>query len=580
MIKLLKQRLPKSKVIGATIFMAIQVMTTLYLPTLTSNIVNNGVAKGDVHYIWKVGIEMLIFSLISVGAAAFNVYFSAKGSQKLGQRLRSDVYKKVINYSHDEMKQIGTSSLVTRTTNDIMQIQNVTLMFLRMMLMAPLMLIGSSILAYRRSATLTMIFIVVLPLIAIIMAIVIRFAGPLFFAMQKKTDRVNQVFREGLTGVRVIRAFRQDELEQERFDEVNKDYTHNAIKVYNITGMMMPLMTLIMSATNVVITYWGSHLIAFQATEVGNMIAFITYAAQILMSFTMLSMVFVMVPRAQASAKRLNQVLGMTTTIKDAEDPQTLDDKPSSLEFDDVSFKYADAKKDALEGVNFKLHGGQTLAIIGGTGSGKSTLINMIPRFYDATEGSVKVNGVDVHDTTLEDVHEAVSFVPQKANLFAGTLRENMQFGDEKATDEQIWHALDIAQASDFVKELDGQLDAHVEQGGANFSGGQRQRLAIARALVKHASVYVFDDSFSALDFKTDAKLRAALKADEEIQKHVVVIVGQRVSTIADADLIIVLDKGKVVGQGTHKELLANNEVYQSIVNSQIRESKDGEQNA
>lgn len=580
MIKLLKQRLPKSKVIGATIFMAIQVMTTLYLPTLTSNIVNNGVAKGDVHYIWKVGIEMLIFSLISVGAAAFNVYFSAKGSQKLGQRLRSDVYKKVINYSHDEMKQIGTSSLVTRTTNDIMQIQNVTLMFLRMMLMAPLMLIGSSILAYRRSATLTMIFIVVLPLIAVIMAIVIRFAGPLFFAMQKKTDRVNQVFREGLTGVRVIRAFRQDELEQERFDEVNKDYTHNAIKVYNITGMMMPLMTLIMSATNVVITYWGSHLIAFQATEVGNMIAFITYAAQILMSFTMLSMVFVMVPRAQASAKRLNQVLGMTTTIKDAEDPQTLDDKPSSLEFDDVSFKYADAKKDALEGVNFKLHGGQTLAIIGGTGSGKSTLINMIPRFYDATEGSVKVNGVDVHDTTLEDVHEAVSFVPQKANLFAGTLRENMQFGDANATDEQIWHALDIAQASDFVKELDGQLDAHVEQGGANFSGGQRQRLAIARALVKHASVYVFDDSFSALDFKTDAKLRAALKADEEIQKHVVVIVGQRVSTIADADLIIVLDKGKVVGQGTHKELLANNEVYQSIVNSQIRESKDGEQNA
>lgn len=294
----------------------------------------------------------------------------------------------------------------------------------------------------------------------------------------------------------------------------------------------------------------------------------------------MLSMFFVMVPRAQASAKRLNQVLGLTTTIKDAEDPQVLDDKPSSLEFDDGSFRYVDAKKDALEGVNFKLHGGQTLAIIGGTGSGKSTLINMIPRFYDATEGSVKVNGVNVRDTTLENVHEAVSFVPQKANLFAGTLRENMQFGDANATDEQIWHALDIAQASDFVKELDGQLDAHVEQGGANFSGGQRQRLAIARALVKHVSVYVFDDSFSALDFKTDAKLRAALKADEEIQKHVVVIVGQRVSTIADADLIIVLDKGKFVGQGTHKELLANNEVYQSIVNYQIRESKDGEQNA
>ena len=579
MINLLKKRLPKSKVIGATIFMAIQVITTLYLPTLTSNTVNNGVAKGNVHYIWTVGIQMMIFSLISVAAAVFNVYFSAKGSQKLGQRLRSDVYRKVINYSHDEMKQIGTSSLVTRTTNDIMQIQNVTLMFLRMMLMAPLMLIGASILAYRRSTTLTTIFIVILPLIAVIMALVIRFAGPLFFAMQKKTDRVNQVFREGLTGVRVIRAFRQDELEQQRFDEVNKDYTHNAIKVYNITGLMMPLMTLIMSATNVVITYWGSHLIAFQATEVGNMIAFITYAAQILMSFAMLSMVFVMVPRAQASAKRLNQILNMTTPITDAKNPQSLD-KPSALEFGDVAFKYADAQKDALEGVNFKLHAGQTLAIIGGTGSGKSTLINLIPRFYDATQGEVKVNGVDVRDTTLQAIHQAVSFVPQKANLFEGTLRENMQFGDAQASDEQIWHALEIAQASDFVKELDGQLDAHVEQGGANFSGGQRQRLAIARALVKQASIYVFDDSFSALDFKTDAKLRAALKTDEEIQKHVVVIVGQRVSTIADADLILVLDKGKVVGQGTHQELLATNKVYQSIVNSQIRESKEGEQNA
>ena len=245
-----------------------------------------------------------------------------------------------------------------------------------------------------------------------------------------------------------------------------------------------------------------------------------------------------------------------------------------------MAFKYADAQKDALEGVNFKLHAGQTLAIIGGTGSGKSTLINLIPRFYDATQGEVKVNGVDVRNTTLQAIHQAVSFVPQKANLFEGTLRENMQFGDAKATDEQIWHALEIAQASDFVKELDGQLDAHVEQGGANFSGGQRQRLAIARALVKQASVYVFDDSFSALDFKTDAKLRAALKADEEIQKHVVVIVGQRVSTIADADLILVLDKGQVVGQGTHQELLATNKVYQSIVNSQIRESKEGEQNA
>lgn len=580
MKKILKNRLPIKMVIGAAFFLAIQVVSTLYLPMLTSDIVNNGIALGDINYIWKIGIEMLICSLISVAAAVFNSYFSAKGSQKLGQNLRSDVYRKVINYSHDEMEQIGTSSLVTRTTNDIMQVQNVALMFMRIMMMAPMMLIVASILAYKKSPTLTLIFVIVLPIIAIIMAIVIRLAGPLFGAMQQKLDKVNVVFREGLTGVRVIRAFRQDDLEQERFDEVNKDYTRNAVKVYNITGIMMPLMTVIMSMTNVGITLWGSHLVSFQVIEVGNMIAFITYASQILMSFVMLSMVFVFVPRAQASAKRLNQVLELTTTIKDADNPVQITDKPSALEFDHVDYRYVDAKKDSLDGINFKMKAGQTLAIIGGTGSGKSTLVNLIPRFYDATKGQVKINDVNVKDCTLHDVHQAVSFVPQKANLFTGTLRENMQYGKQDATDEEIWHALDIAQASDFVKELDGQLDAHVEQGGANFSGGQRQRLAIARALVKEASVYVFDDSFSALDFKTDAKLRQALKKDEKIKKHVVVIVGQRVSTVADADLIVVLDKGNMVGVGTHQELLKNNEIYKAIVNSQIREAKEGVENA
>ncbi|HIX02047.1 MAG TPA: ABC transporter ATP-binding protein/permease [Candidatus Ligilactobacillus excrementigallinarum] len=580
MRKILKKRLPISQVVWSSIFLAIQVIATLYLPTLTSNIVNDGIAKGDIHYIWIAGIQMLGCSLISVAAAIFNSYFSAKGSQKLGQNLRSDVYRKVINYSHDEMEQIGTSSLVTRTTNDIMQIQNVALMFMRMMLMAPMMLVLASIMAYRKSPTLTLIFIIVLPIIAIIMALVIHFAGPLFGAMQQKLDKVNTVFREGLTGVRVIRAFRQDDFEQERFDKVNKDYTHNAIKVYNITGLMMPLMTVIMSMTNIGITLWGSHLIANQAIEVGNMIAFITYASQILMSFVMMSMVFVFIPRAQASAQRLNEVLDMETEIKDAQNPISLADKPSALDFDNVDFRYHDAQKDTLEGVNFKMKAGQTLAIIGGTGSGKSTLVNLIPRFYDATEGTVKINGVNVKDTTLHDVHEQVAFVPQKANLFTGTLRENMQYGNQNATDEEIWHALDIAQASDFVKELDGQLDAHVEQGGLNFSGGQRQRLAIARALVKKASVYVFDDSFSALDFKTDANLRHALKQDTEMQKHVVVIVGQRVSTVADADLIIVLDKGEMVGAGTHQELMQNNDVYKAIVDSQIREEKDGAANA
>ncbi len=579
MIKLIKQRIPLWSVITAVIFMAVQVMSSLYLPTLTSNIVNNGIAKGNIPYIEHVGIMMIICSLISIAAAAVNVYASAKGSQKLGQNLRSAVYRKVINYSNDEMEQIGTSSLVTRTTNDIMQIQNVALMFLRVMLMAPLMLIGASILAYQKSHILTLVFAFVLPIIAIVVGTVLYFARPLFSAMQKKIDRVNLIFREGMTGVRVIRAFRQDEYEQKRFDVANRDYMQNAKKVYSVTAFVLPLMTLIMSMTNVFITFWGSHLIAYQVTEVGNMIAFITYAAQILMSFMMLAMVFVLIPRAQASALRLNEVLDKHSNLVVAKQPISLLNRPSSLTFDHVDFHYMDSKLLTLQDINFDVHAGQTLAIIGSTGSGKSTLVDLIPRFYDASAGQVEINGVNVKDADLNEVHRQVAFIPQKANLFTGTLRENMQYGNAQATDEEIWHALQIAQAADFVNELPDKLNAHVDHGGANFSGGQRQRLAIARALVKKASIYVFDDSFSALDFKTDAKLRQALREDNEIQQHVVVIVGQRVSTVADADLILVLDHGKVVGHGTHDQLLADNEVYQEIVASQIK-PEEGNANA
>ena len=452
-----------------------------------------------------------------------------------------------------------------------MQIQNVTLMFLRVMLMAPLMLIGASILAYQKSHILTLVFVFVLPVIAIVVGIVLYFARPLFSAMQKKIDRVNLVFREGMTGVRVIRAFRRDEYEQKRFDVANRDYMQNAKKVYSITAFVLPLMTLIMSMTNVLITFWGSHLIAYQVTEVGNMIAFITYAAQILMSFMMLAMVFVLIPRAQASALRLNEVLDKHSSLIEPKHPISLLNKPSSLIFEHVDFHYTDSKLLTLKDINFNVHAGQTIAIIGSTGSGKSTLVDLIPRFYDASAGQVKINGVNVKDADLNEVHRQVAFIPQKANLFTGTLRENMQYGNAQATDEDIWHALQIAQAADFVNESPDKLDMHVDHGGANFSGGQRQRLAIARALVKKASIYVFDDSFSALDFKTDAKLRQSLREDNEIQQHVVVIVGQRVSTVADADLILVLDHGRVVGHGTHAQLLADNEVYQEIVASQIK---------
>lgn len=575
MLKLAKKRMSGWAVFGAVLFMTIQVVSNLYLPNLTSDIVNDGIAKGNIDYIWQAGFKMLGFSLISIIAAVCNVYLAARTSQGLGQKLRSDIYRKVINFSHDEMDQIGTSSLITRTTNDVVQIQNVAMMFLRMMIMAPIMLIGASFLAYQKDAQLTSIFLVVLPIMALFIGGVMYFAVPLFKAMQKKTDRINLVFREGLTGVRVIRAFRRDKFEQERFDEANTDYTQNAKKVYSIMSVMFPAMTLIMSGTNIAITWMGGHLIANQAMQVGNLLAFMTYAMQILMSFMMLSMVFVFIPRAQASAVRINEVLDLHTPIEDPATPKTFGDQPASLAFNQVNFRYQNAEHLALENVDFQMTAGQTVAVIGGTGSGKTTLVNLIPRFYDVETGEVTVKGLNVKDVTLHDIHQQVAFVPQKANLFTGTIRENMQYGNPNATDDEIWHALEIAQSKDFVSELEGGLDSHVEQGGGNFSGGQRQRLAIARALVKKAAVYVFDDSFSALDFKTDALLRKALKEDAEIQKSVVVIVGQRVSTVADADTILVLDEGQLVGKGSHAELKANNATYQEIINSQIREGDE-----
>ena len=575
MLKVAKGRMSIWAVFGSVFFMIVQVISSLYLPNLTSDIVNNGVATGDINYIWRVGAKMAAFALLSVIASVANVYLAARVSQRLGSNLRKDIFRKVINYSHDEMDKVGTSSLITRTTNDVVQIQNVVMMFLRMMIMAPIMLIGASFLAYQKNHTLTMIFLIVIPIMIVVMAAVMIFAVPLFKAMQQKTDNINLVFREGLTGVRVIRAFRQDQFEQDRFDGVNKDYTNNAVKVFSIMAVMVPLMTLIMSGTNIGITWWGGHLIAQQAMDTGNMIAFMTYAMQILMSFMMLGMIFVFVPRAQASAVRINAVLDQTTTIVDTDKPETLDGTTPDLQFDNVVFRYQQAENPALRDLDFHVHAGQTLAVIGGTGSGKTSLINLIPRFYDAESGHVRVNGKDVRDVDLDNLRAHVAMVPQKAILFAGTVRDNMRYGNDNATDEQIWHALDIAQSRDFIEENPEGLDYMVEQGGSNFSGGQRQRLAIARALVKDASVYVFDDSFSALDFKTDANLRAALKADEKISQRVVVIVGQRVSTVADADQIVVLDDGKMVGLGTHTELKKNNETYREIVESQIREGDE-----
>ncbi|HFM5644451.1 TPA: ABC transporter ATP-binding protein [Enterococcus faecium] len=571
MLKIVK-RISLTSAIAAAVFMVIQVLADLYLPTLTSNIIDKGVAQGDVDYIWHTGFVMIGFSLISILAAIANTFFATRESQKLGKQLRTDVYKKSESLTKDAFDKYGTASLITRKTNDVTQIQMVTQMFLRMMINAPITLIGASILAYQKDHQLTKIFLVVIPVMIILIGGIMYFAVPLFKSMQKKTDRLNLVFREGLTGVRVIRAFDKTRFEENRFDLANKDYTNTAIKVNTIVALMMPMMTLIMSGTNVAITWFGGHYIADMTLEVGNLIAFMTYAMQILISFMMLSAIFIMVPRAQASADRINEVLDEKIGIHDPENPKTVSfaGKNATLAFNHVNYRYHGAEKLALEDIDFQAKSGEIVAIIGGTGSGKTTLVNLIPRLYDIESGSIQINGTDISDMTQYNLRELMGFVPQKAVLFSGTIRDNMQYGKPDATDEMIWKALEIAQAKDFVSEMEDGLDSHVEQGGGNFSGGQRQRLAIARALVKTADIYVFDDSFSALDFKTDANLRQALKTN--MKESITVLVAQRVSTVMDADMILVLDEGKLVGKGTHEELLATNETYQEIVHSQLRE--------
>ena len=573
MVKLMRRNLDWWAIITATIFLGFQVVCDLSLPNLTSNLINNGVAKGNVGYIWQIGLQMLGLTLVGIFAAAGNVYFASTQAQKMGARLRGKIFKKVLSFGNYEMDKFGSSSLITRTTNDVMQIQNVTIMMLRMMIMAPLMLIGASIMAYFNEKRLTSIFLVSIPILLIAIGCAMYFAVPLFQKLQKQIDRINLIFREGLTGVRVIRAFRQDKFEQERFDRANKDYTETGIKVFSIVSLMFPIMTLVLNVTNMGIIWFGAKLIANHEMQVGNLVAFMTYASMILFSFMMLSMIFVLVPRAEAAAKRINAVLEIENSINDVESEigRDSDKLQASLEFKNVSFRYRGAEDLALDNLSVDVKAGETLAIIGGTGSGKSTLINLIPRLCDVNSGEVLVDGNDVRKYSLHDLHDKVAFVQQKAVLFKGTIRSNLLIGNPEATEEDMWKALEIAQAKDFISDLPDGLDAVVEQDGDNFSGGQKQRLAIARAIIKPASIYVFDDSFSALDFKTDAKLRLALRQDERISKAIIVIVAQRISTVTGADHIVVLDEGKVVGQGTHKELLADNTTYQEIVESQMK---------
>ena len=572
MIRIARKNLAFWATIGAVFFLLIQVSCDLYLPTVTADLVNRGIVQKDMGVIWNEGIKMIIVAAIGLVAAGLNVYFAATQSMKVGEKLRSQIYHKVLRFSNREMDEFGDSSLITRSTNDIVQIQNVMVQMLRMMLQSPVMLVAACVLAYVREPQLTKVFFISLPVLAIIVMAVMYFAVPLFKSIQKKTDRINLIFREGLTGVRVIRAFRQEDWEQNRFKKANEDYTQTGIKAFTIVSTLFPVVTLILGMTNVAIILLGGHLVANMSMQVGDLIAFMTYATQIMISFMMLSMIFVFVPRASASATRVNAVLDQPISIHNApeKDQEKISiNQPASLEFKNVDFRFHGAERLALHDLNFKVTAGQTLAIIGGTGSGKSALVNLIPRLFDIESGEIKVDGVPVKKLSQHNLHEVISITQQQAVLFSGTIRSNLQFGYEEATDKEMWHALEIAQAADFVRE-EGGLDAVVEQNGSNFSGGQRQRLAIARTIIKPASIYVFDDSFSALDFETDAKLRAALAKDPQIQRAVTVIVAQRISTVVDADQIIVLEEGRVVGQGTHQELKAHNETYQQIIKSQV----------
>ncbi|WP_035445364.1 ABC transporter ATP-binding protein [Atopococcus tabaci] len=558
------------KVFLTVFFILIQVIGMMLLPTFTANIIDFGVAEGDIGYIVRVGMVMLGVTFLNIVAAFLNVRLASLESQGLGEKLRNKLYRRVSYFANEEMDRLGTSTLITRTTNDVMQIQFVTMLALRIMAMAPIMMGVAGFMAYQREPQLAPVFLISIPLLAVLLGVILRFASPYFRSLQLKTDRLNRIFREGLTGIRVIRAFNTSDYEEERFDEANQDFRDTAIKAFTIMGFMMPSMTFAISVTNVLIISIGAQLVSTGDMRVGNMVAFLTYAMFILIGVMNVSMVLFFLPRGQVAAERVLEVLDTPNSILDAEKTATLEKKKNvSLEFDDVSFRYTGAEKPALEGIDFEARRGETVAIIGGTGSGKTTLSNLILRLYDVESGSVRINGMDVRDVSQHDLRSLIGYAPQKALLFSGTIRENMQYGKPGATDEEIWHALEIAQGAEFVSRLPQGLDSRVEQGGSNFSGGQRQRLSIARALVTKADVYVFDDSFSALDFKTDSQLRKALKP--ETRDSIVVLIAQRINTVTDADTILVLDNGKLVGKGTHEELKETNEVYQDIMNSQMK---------
>lgn len=548
----------------------VQSFTELYLPTLTARIVDRGVVFGDTAYILRVGAVMLVVAVASLLAAFVGARFASLVAVGFARDLRSRLFAHVTRFSLNEFDKVGTATLITRTTNDVAQVQQLVFMSLRLMIRAPLMALGGIVLAVAQDAKLSLILVAAIPILAAAIALITRKGMPLFRSVQERIDRLNLVTREALTGVRVVRAFNRTEYEERRFNEANEALTETSVRVSRLMATMDPVMATTMNLTIVAILWLGAVRVDLGELQVGSMMAFIQYAMHIMFSLMMISMILVMIPRASVSAARIADVLSMTPEIKDPDVPVEPEANRGVVEFDDVTFYYPGAEAPALSNVSFRANPGEVTAIIGSIGSGKSTLAGLLLRFYDVTSGSIRVDGVDVRHMSQRALRERIAYVPQKALLFSGTVRENLRYGRPGASDAELRHAAESAQAAEFVERLEGGYDAFVAQGGTNLSGGQKQRLTIARALVRRPRIYIFDDNFSALDFKTDAKVRQALR--KETADATVIIVAQRVATIMDAHQIIVLDAGRVVGIGTHQELLKECQVYREIVASQLSE--------
>jgi ATP-binding cassette subfamily B multidrug efflux pump len=555
--------------IGVVAFQLAQSIATLFLPGINANIIDDGVLKGDTGYILEFGGIMLLISLGQVVASIIAVYFGSKAAMRVGRDLRGAIFHRVAVFSEREVSKFGAPSLITRTTNDVHQVQILVLMTCTLLVAAPILAIGGIIAALQQDVGLSWVLAIAVPLMLIAIGSIIIRVVPQFRALQKRIDTVNRVLREQLTGIRVVRAFVRERVEADRFDLANQDVTSSALRAGRLFALVFPLVTLIMFGTSVAVQWLGAFRINDGTLQVGTLSAFLAYIIQILAAVMMATFMAIMIPRAAVAADRISEVLGTDSSVVLPLAPVTKLRSSGTVEFRNVSFEYPGADKPVLRNLDFAVVPGTTTAIIGSTGAGKTTLISLMPRLFDVTDGEVLIDGVDVRDLDEDLLWSRIGLVPQRAYLFTGTIASNLRYGNPEATDDELWRALDIAQAKDFVTELPDALDAEVSQGGTNFSGGQRQRLAIARALVKRAEILVFDDSFSALDTRTDARLRASLTKNERATTRIVV--AQRVSTIIGADEILVLDHGEIVDRGTHEQLLRSSDTYAEIVNSQLK---------